>query len=859
MDPYVLRAEGQHESDVKWAQAFPANKETPATLVTASRDRTAASWILPSPGAGESGESTLTRALTFAGHTHYVNFVLFLDNVPCAGGVPMIATGSHDKNVLLFNVSTSALDGVLCGHDDVVKAGATASATQLVTASWDNSCIVWDLSTGELQRRVRPHTNNIACVTKFVDDEMLSCGGDKSVARWRVSTGEILARYGVHDDTVQAVVSLVGSTLFQSSFGADRLFASAGNDSQILVWNADAPKAPLARFIGHESIIYSLSCNPHTGELLSTGDDNTLRVWGPTACNQCVFHPALVWSSCCFPEDDTIATACSDGTVRVWTRNVLEMANAGQIERLESAVASTKLSAKLALHGIDPLALPSKGEATKEPGAFEGQRTLARTGDFVEAFAWGQGRWDKIGLVVASGDDDGSGVTKKRAREKQFYNGQYYDYVFDVEIAGVPLKLTYNRGQSVFDAAQQFIYDYAELGVSQMDKEMIQSHILDAIEPEDAALVGGGVARGGAASSSANYAFSAYAKELAEMEAQGMADGKGSYRDEYKRMQDRGEVPNFSTFAQEEAEAAAAAGGKPVAAPAASSSDVALQSLTEQALADVSLFTGFKAEGAVKKLAEFGVPESDTSSIAERIAASESLTADTAAQLIGIARQLQPGQTFPVIDMLRAGLCHTIDTLTVLEPVADDMAHLVAAALQSTATEDAERLVALRCVANVFATAAATANLTVANAFLQDPALNALAACMRRATSRQASAPLKAAALRVMSAMAMTLSRICDSGTSANVSAGGSLVSYIALGLIIELDNSNVKQLVRACVVLLCGPLGSRASHPLRQRARETAAKEIFGIVRAKKEYGDPDIVAACKLIYQILSPLVPP
>jgi phospholipase A-2-activating protein len=866
MDPYILRAEGQHESDVKWTCAFPASNATPATLVSASRDRTSKSWILPAHGAGQTAFSLLEPACIYAGHTHFVNFALFLSSVGCAGDIPMIASGSHDKNVLLFNVETSALDGVLCGHDDVVKCGTVLPDGRLVTGSWDNSCIVWDLATGTLARRVHHHTNNIACVAAFEQDEVLSCGGDKTIARWNATTGELLGRYVAHEDTVQAVVSLTGSVTFRASFGVDRLFASAGNDSVALLWNADAPKAPLARFTGHESIIYHLSVNLHTGELLSAGDDNTLRVWGPTACVQCIFHPALVWSSCVFPDEDVIATGCSDGYVRVWTRNVGDMASTSQIETLEQTVARTKLAAKLALHGIDPEKLPSRDEVMATVGEFEGQRALGRVGQFIYAFAWNQNRWDQIGVVVSGEDDDGSNVTKKRPREKKYHNGQQFDYLFDVDIQGVPLKLCYNRGQSIFDAAQLFIYENAEMGISQADKEQIQTFILDNIEPEDAALVGGAVGNrcrtDGGSSGGGAYAFSEYAKELAEAQAKGESDNKGSYRDEYKRMIDKGEVPNFSTYAQEEAAAAAAAAGRPVAAPTAGASGgVPISALISQAAGDADLFTGFAAAGATKKLVEFGIAEADIAPIATAVQEGR-VGEHEIASLCVLADGLPPGNRFPIVDMIRAVAA---TNPAALETCGAGVAALVASLLQSTSDADAERLVALRTTSNVFVQAAVAPSaeapqMLLALEFMERSVLSAIVAAMRRATSRQAAPPLKAAALRTISALALCVSRLCDFGVNDARMEGAAActVSCIAFGLIVELDNTNVKQLVRAALVLTCGPNPNSANHAARHAGLTAAAKEIFGIVRAKKEYGDPDIIAGCKHLYELLSPLVP-
>jgi phospholipase A-2-activating protein len=64
---------------------------------------------------------------------------------------------------------------------------------------------------------------------------------------------------------------------------------------------------------------------------------------------------------------------------------------------------------------------------------------MVRNGDVVEAHQWSSatGTWTKVGEVVDA-------VSSSR---KQVYNGQEYDYVFDIDIGAGPdgmLKLPFN-------------------------------------------------------------------------------------------------------------------------------------------------------------------------------------------------------------------------------------------------------------------------------------------------------------------------------------------------------------------------------------------------------------------------------
>lgn len=76
--------------------------------------------------------------------------------------------------------------------------------------------------------------------------------------------------------------------------------------------------------------------------------------------------------------------------------------------------------------------------------------------------------WTKIGEVTG-------GVGQS---QKQMYNGQEYDHVFDVDFKdGAPkLKLPYNNGQNAYEAAQKFLFanelplEYTEQVVEFIDK-----------------------------------------------------------------------------------------------------------------------------------------------------------------------------------------------------------------------------------------------------------------------------------------------------------------------------------------------------------------------------------------------------
>lgn len=105
----------------------------------------------------------------------------------------------------------------------------------------------------------------------------------------------------------------------------------------------------------------------------------------------------------------------------------------------------------------------SPKERLDEPGSKPGEHILVQQGKTVCAYQWDGREWIKIGDVVDSDDSD----------PRKEYQGQFYDYVFDVQVedGGSNLKLPYNLSgivsygmlikfifvENPYNAAQQFV------------------------------------------------------------------------------------------------------------------------------------------------------------------------------------------------------------------------------------------------------------------------------------------------------------------------------------------------------------------------------------------------------------------
>lgn len=681
--PYVLSAEERkHLSDVKCVAATTAGQ-----LFAASRDGTASIMEIRRSTA----TASINTASLLVAHEGFVNFVLFHPSMPMLDNEPAVITGSNDKHVLVWSAITGAMEAVLDCHNQGVRCGAVVSATgDFITCGWDKLCIVWDGFSGRTKNVFDKHENSVLCIAQLPETGVMVTGsGDKTLMSWSPETAEMVHRFVGHTDSVQAVAAL-----------NPLQFASSGNDGMVIVWGNQDGSA-VFQFQAHEAFVYSM-CYADA-RLFTASEDRTVCVWelatDHAVAVDCLVHPCVVWSVTVAPETDEVLTAGSDAGVRLWTHEAARIAHPSHREAMTIAASFQKDDIKT-VHL--PAVVPPEADKALHRGMRIGVRGYFKvlSTDEIGSFVWTQEGWTRIGTVVQGpGAAPVSASAGATPRPKVLHQGKHYDYVFDVEISGVPLKMTYNSGQSIFDAAQEFINRNGHVGVSQMDREQIQQHILNNIDPSDAAKVGGGLGGSGSTGGAAPAVYSEFAKESEALRARGVAQAK-SWTEQFKQMQEGGEGQEvaYSTFAKEAQQAAKGASSSPAAA-ASSSGGLA-------ALTSAELFKGYNAEKASAKIAELvGSRDYDNTVYAldRLVASNQGDIEETVTCLVALqAALMESNQIFPVLDCFRLLFSSPIvanDAYTVAREAVHSLLidGVVNAATLST---DADKLCALRLVSN---------------------------------------------------------------------------------------------------------------------------------------------------------------
>ena len=242
-----------------------------------------------------------------------------------------LATGSSDAAgyIQVWDITTGKHLQVIAGHDDeVLSLAYSKDGSRLLSSSYDKTARLWDTQTGKEVRKFSGHTWWVWSAAFSPDEQhIVTAGHDGTAIVWDVSTDNRTPPFTGHHGPV-----------FSAAFSPDgQQVVSAGHDRRVLVWSpeevqpidyknlaagADVVPPRFRSFEGHTDAVRSVGFSPDGSLLLSSSQDNSVRVWDyATGQGMKTFrgHGGRVQAAVFLSDGKRILSASQDHTVREWS------------------------------------------------------------------------------------------------------------------------------------------------------------------------------------------------------------------------------------------------------------------------------------------------------------------------------------------------------------------------------------------------------------------------------------------------------------------------------------------------------------------------------------------------------------
>ncbi|MET0795370.1 MAG: hypothetical protein ABW061_27875, partial [Polyangiaceae bacterium] len=321
----------QHDEAVELAAISADGSE----LASYSRDVGLRSWTLPGARRPtELNERGNVLALGLGGPEQLLsaglgrNGVCFWDlsNGSCATRLPVrldrvralaisgdrshLALAGSGSQIFIWDLAQKIPTQVIEGlHDETRALAFSLDGRSLAAGGLDRKLRVFDVATAALLNE-RETSAPIQTMTVAPDSGLLFTGDQAGVIIvYDLKTTETRASFQAHADWVLGTAISADGTLF----------ASAGADRSIKIWNAQTRKH-LRTLTGHDGKVLSLDFSADSALLASAGEDKTVRLWDAgsgKALATLRAHSGVV-RAVRFVGSAVLASGSDDGAIKLW-------------------------------------------------------------------------------------------------------------------------------------------------------------------------------------------------------------------------------------------------------------------------------------------------------------------------------------------------------------------------------------------------------------------------------------------------------------------------------------------------------------------------------------------------------------
>lgn len=286
---------------------------------------------------------------------------------------------------------------------------------EIASGSLDKTIKVWSLSTKSIISTLEGHEGPVLSILVTPTGEILSGSGDATIKVWGsvktdgLTTWTCKATLTGHTDSVRGLCPYPGLG-----------FVSCSHDMTCKLW--DMQGQCISDLIGHTALVYACAVQACAGLIASGSEDMTVRVWQPSgSCLQVIPHPGCVWSVCF--HETSLVTGCSDSVARIWSSDeakkapeAVRLALEGHLSELKAAKEQSSAVGPSGGEG-GPTGLPPDlkilpPSSLLQPGSKEGETMVVKeTTGAINAYVWDSNafKWEMIGEVMAGPAAGGGG------------------------------------------------------------------------------------------------------------------------------------------------------------------------------------------------------------------------------------------------------------------------------------------------------------------------------------------------------------------------------------------------------------------------------------------------------------------
>jgi DNA-binding beta-propeller fold protein YncE len=240
------------------------------------------------------------------GHADWVTSVAFSPDGK------QVFSGSYDKTLKLWDVSTGREIRTFSGHSDIVTSVAfSPDGKQLLSGSEDETLKLWDAATGREIRSFSGHSHYVTSVAFNPDGKQVLSGSvDRTLKLWDAATGREIRSFSGHSDRVYSI-----------AFNPDgKQVLSGSEDKTLKLWDATTGRE-IRSFSGHSKSVSSVAFCPDGKQVLSGSYDKTLKLWDAAPGREIrTFsgHSGGVSSVAFSPDGKQVLSGSWDGSIRLW-------------------------------------------------------------------------------------------------------------------------------------------------------------------------------------------------------------------------------------------------------------------------------------------------------------------------------------------------------------------------------------------------------------------------------------------------------------------------------------------------------------------------------------------------------------